>query len=326
MKMTNGSNSQTATEQADKDTRTSPLGGPTMPSKRRNAFSDGTDLSYHTPIPTESKPIEVQQRLEVALRQNIMFNHLQQDERNAVFAAMFEVPFKSGERIIEQGAEGDNFYVVDAGTCDIYVSKNGGEPVRVMDVSEGGSFGELALISGQKRAATVIARTDVRLWAIGRPAYRRILMEATVKKRTLYQEFLEKVSILHHLDKYERVSLADALEECSFESNQVIVRQGDSGDKFYIIVEGEVRVTQRDANGTEAELAILRSSDYFGEIALLTDRPRAATVTAITKTKCVEMDRQRFNRLLGPCEDILRRNMEMYNQYMSASKAASDHQ
>ena len=69
--------------------------------------------------------------------------------------------------------------------------------------------------------------------------------------------------------------------------------------------------------GIEKEVAKLGPSDYFGEIALLTDRPRAATVIAVSPLKCVKMDRERFNRVLGPCEDILRRNMEEYNAYMS---------
>ena len=59
------------------------------------------------------------------------------------------------------------------------------------------------------------------------------------------------------------------------------------------------------------------SSSYFGEVALLTDRPRAATVHAVGTCKCVKMDRERFNRVMGPCEDILRRNMDLYNLYMS---------
>lgn len=58
-----------------------------------------------------------------------------------------------------------------------------------------GSFGELALIYGTPRAATVKAKTDVKLWAIDRDTYRRILMGSTIRKRKLYEEFLSKVNI-----------------------------------------------------------------------------------------------------------------------------------
>lgn len=66
----------------------------------------------------------------------------------------------------------------------------------VTTIQEGGSFGELALIYGTPRAATVKAKTDVKLWGIDRDSYRRILMGSTIRKRKMYEEFLSRVSIL----------------------------------------------------------------------------------------------------------------------------------
>lgn len=66
----------------------------------------------------------------------------------------------------------------------------------VTTIGEGGSFGELALIYGTPRAATVRAKTDVKLWGIDRDSYRRILMGSTIRKRKMYEEFLSRVSIL----------------------------------------------------------------------------------------------------------------------------------
>ena len=75
--------------------------------------------------------------------------------------------------------------------CQIYVNND-----YTGSISESGSFGELALIYGTPRAATIKAKTDVKLWAIDRDSYRRILMGSTIRKRKLYESFLEKVSIL----------------------------------------------------------------------------------------------------------------------------------
>lgn len=58
---------------------------------------------------------------------------------------------------------------------------------------------------------------------------------------------------------------------------------------------------------------------FAGEIALLLDRPRAATVIARGPLKCVKLDRSRFERVLGPCSDILKRNISQYNSYVSLS-------
>ena len=57
----------------------------------------------------------------------------------------------------------------------------------------------------------------------------------------------------------------------------------------------------------------------IGEIALLLDRPRAATVVARGPLKCVKLDRARFERVLGPCADILKRNITQYNSFVSLS-------
>jgi len=188
----------------------------------------------------------------------------------------------------------------------------------VQHITSGGSFGELALIYNTPRAADVVAITPVKLWVIDRVTYRRVLMDSTIRKRKMYEEFLDKVPILAPLQKYERLVVADALEPVNFKKGEVIVKQGDTGDVFYIIIEGCATVTQIDRDGVEKHLVDLKTSDYFGEIALLTDRPRAATVIASSDNlKCVRLDRARFNRVLGPCEDILRRNMEAYNKYMA---------
>jgi len=115
----------------------------------------------------------------------------------------------------------------------------------VTTIGEGGSFGELALIYGTPRAATVRAKTDVKLWGIDRDSYRRILMGSTIRKRKMYDEFLSRVSILESLDKWERLTVADALEPVSFDESETIVRQGEPGNDFYIIVEGCATVLQQ---------------------------------------------------------------------------------
>ena len=72
-------------------------------------------------------------------------------------------------------------------------------------------------------------------------------------------------------------------------------------------------------NEQAAEVGRLGPSDYFGEIALLLDRPRAATVIARGPLRCVKLDRARFERVLGLCADILKRNITQYNSFVSLS-------
>lgn len=256
-----------------------------------------------------------------AIASNVLFTHLDESERADMFDAMFPVQCLPGETVISQGDEGDNFYIVDSGEVEVLVN---GEPVTT--IGEGGSFGELALIYGTPRAATVRARSALKLWGLDRDSYRRILMGSTIRKRRMYDKFLSRVSILESLEEWERLTVADALEPVSFTDQETIVRQGEPGNDFYIIVEGTAVVLQqrnRSANGEPegeaVEVGRLGPSDYFGEIALLLDRPRAATVRAAGSLKCVKLDRARFERVLGLCADILKRNIAQYNSFVSLS-------
>lgn len=253
--------------------------------------------------------------LSKAIEKNVLFSHLDDSEKADIFDAMFPVIHKAGESIINQGDEGDNFYVIDEGEVDVYVNNN-----LVTSISESGAFGELALIYGTPRAATVKAKTDVKLWAIDRDTYRRILMGSTIRKRKMYEEFLSKVSILDSLDKWERLTIADALVPITFPDGHIVVEQGHAGEDFYIIEEGKAIVLQqKNENEPQVEVGQLGPGDYFGEIALLFNRPRAATVRACGTLKCVKLDRARFERLLGNLADILKRNMEHYNSLVSLS-------
>jgi cAMP-dependent protein kinase regulator len=64
-------------------------------------------------------------------------------------------------------------------------------------------------------------------------------MGSTIKKRKMYEEFLSKVKILHELDQWERLTVADALESVQFNDGDTIVSQGEKGNDFFIIVEGK---------------------------------------------------------------------------------------
>lgn len=251
--------------------------------------------------------------LRKAFAKHVLFAHLDDTERSDIFDAMFPVEKEPGEVIIQQGDEGDNFYVIDKGDVEVFVGDK-----HVLTLGQGGSFGELALIYGTPRAATIKAKEKAKLWGIDRDSYRRILMGSTMRKRKMYEDFLAKVPILQSLDSWERMTVADALEPCQFDDGQVIIKQGDPGDDFFIIIEGEAVCLQvPEGSSEQKEVGKLGPSGYFGEIALILDRPRAATVVAKGPLKCVKLDRGRFERVLGPCSDILKRNISQYNSYVS---------
>ena len=88
------------------------------------------------------------------------------------------------------------------------------------------------------RAATAKASSDVKMWGLDRDSYRRILMGSTMRKRTMYEALLSRVSILSSLDNWELMTIADSLQPVTFPDGEVIMRQGDRGEDFFIIVAG----------------------------------------------------------------------------------------
>ncbi|EPZ32488.1 camp-dependent protein kinase regulatory subunit [Rozella allomycis CSF55] len=259
------------------------------------------------------KSDEARMRIASAISNNLLFRNLEGDQRNEIVDAMFEKKVSSGVAVIVQGEEGDNFYVVDSGKFDVIVDGK-----KVIEVGPGGSFGQLALMYNTPRAATVKASEDSVLWAVDRVTFRRYIVNNTFRKRKLYESFLKTVPILSSLQQSEIVKIADALEPIEYDNEEVIVEQGNRGDSFYILVEGEAVVLKRPDNNLDAEPVEVnhyKPGDYFGEIALLNDSPRAATVIAKGNVKCVSLDAQAFTRLLGPIMDILKRNLDQYHKY-----------
>ncbi len=215
-------------------------------------------------------------------------------------------------QVIIQGDAGDYFYVVEKGTFDVYVNNSGalqpgpyGLGQQVGIIQAGGSFGELALMYNAPRAATVVsAEPNCTLWALDRVTFRRILMESTFARRRLYEGFLEEVPLLATLTPYERSKIADALETLKFPAGHAIIKQGDIGKSFFILESGEADAYK---SGNPQSVKHYKKGDFFGELALLNDAPRAASIVSATEVKVATMGKAAFARLLGPVEGIMRR-------------------
>lgn len=176
---------------------------------------------------------------------------------------------------------------------------------RVGNIQAGGSFGELALMYNAPRAATVISgEAGCTLWALDRLTFRRILMESTFARRRMYESFLEEVPLLSSLTPYERSKIADALETRKFAPGEMIIREGDPGESFYLLESGEADVYKGQ---TSNKVLHYKKGDFFGELALLNDAPRAASVVAASEVKVATLGKSAFQRLLGPVEGFLRR-------------------
>jgi len=209
--------------------------------------------------------------------------------------------------------------VAQEGGFDIYASaqeddeEEGAAPQEkaeaqiVNTVGPGGSFGELALLYFVPRAATVKATQDSVVWVIDRKNFKDILMKVSDGKIKDYIKYLDGVSILSSLLAEEKKEVAKALVEMHFAKDELVIQQGEPGNTFYILYDGEVSIIKDDQVATNLAASTARgTAQYFGEKALLDSEVRGATVRVKSETaKTLVLDRDSFNMLLGPLKEII---------------------
>ncbi|KAF0036809.1 hypothetical protein F2P81_012121 [Scophthalmus maximus] len=253
------------------------------------AFNPDDDDEDTEPRVVHPKTDEQRCRLQEACRDILLFKTLDQEQFSEVLDAMFELRVQPGDHVIDQGDDGDNFYVIERGVYDI-------------------------LVSG----------------TCDRSTFRRLIVKNNAKKRRMYETFIESVPLLKSLEATERMKIVDVLGAKQFPDGERIITQGDGADCFYIVESGEVKIMMKSktkadhADNAEVEITRCTRGHYFGELALVTNKPRAASAYAVGNVKCVVIDIQAFERLLGSCKEIMKRNIAHYEEQLVALRRGAD--
>merc|ERR1711871_1806834 len=141
---------------------------------------------------------------------------------------------------------------------------------------------------------------------------RKVLNDAANRRSEKYVELIKEVTITEGnttkklfdvLTKTEMLHIADALENEKFAPGDLIIRQGEAGDFFYIIESGKV-----DVEVDKKKVTTLEAGGFFGEKALLKEDVRAATCKAATAVSCLSLGREDFTMMLGSIGDLLSGN------------------
>jgi cGMP-dependent protein kinase len=237
---------------------------------------------------------------------NLLFETMTVDQKYAIIDRMHKNMISSGVEMIVEGEDGDEFYVIDNGEFDVYVK---GE--KVATLGKGKCCGELALLYDAPRNATVKATCDSVVWCVQRADFRNALQTMYERKDAKHMELLRKLEIFHSLLTNELHLISDACTHHDYKEGEHIVKEGEQGDRFYMIMEGEA--TWSKSNGTSGSV----TSGYFGELALMNHVTRQATIIAKTDMKTLELKRADFVLLLGPVEDIMKAKAKIYKSSQS---------
>ena len=121
-----------------------------------------------------------------------------------------------------------------------------------------------------------------------------IRSDVLVQEAAIVSQMLMRCDVFKHLTPRGLAQMADNLQSESFEENQAVIRQGDVGDKFYLIRTGSVAVKRDDE-----QVAVLKEGDFFGEMALLTGEPRNASVFTLEQTDLYSLSQDQFKKAIA---------------------------
>lgn len=206
--------------------------------------------------------------------------------------------------MIIQGEQGDKFYLIESGTVEVWVRDDEGNETKVAELERGDYFGERALLSDIPRTATCRAKTSVRVLSLGKEDFddlvaRRFELAENLDEAMVRAELLSAMPLFTEINPSHVKIIASKLTAESHPPGAVIIRQGDIGDKFYLIESGTVSVRRPgEDTGEETVVARLGQGEYFGEIALLMNVPRTASVVAETDVKLLSLDSGSFEQMV----------------------------
>lgn len=211
--------------------------------------------------------------------------------------------YAANETIVREGDEPDGFYLVEHGTV---IVRRASSAAPVATLGSGECFGEAGLLTRARRNATVSAGpAGARLRVLGRDAFLAMVEASDLVDGEIGALLRRRVAIdrlraaAPSLDGQGRAEALPEFRPRTCRAGEIIVRQGDPADAFFVIVSGGVDVWRRDPTGAEAAVARLEAGDYFGEVGLLGHAPRNATVIAgAAGVSLLVADVEAFERLL----------------------------
>ncbi|MCY1035412.1 cyclic nucleotide-binding domain-containing protein [Corallococcus sp. BB11-1] len=211
---------------------------------------------------------------------------------------------QAGQVVVREGDPGHSMFVVLEGRVAVLRGNDGAANTEVGRLGAGEFFGELALLTGTKRTATVVTVEDVVLLELTQAGVRELGKDYGVKgdemqlaaKERLLADTLRSNPLIAALPQEVQHELGDAFVPCTVPAGTTLLTRGQPGDALYVLLRGRCEVFHTHGDGRQSPYPLLEEGALFGEISLLRSRLATATVRTVTPCTLLKLEREVFRK------------------------------
>jgi len=262
-----------------------------------------------------------------------LLENLEMSDLALIGAAVMQKKFANDQILLKMGDHQTHFYIIREGKCTVQIPSSEEQSSRtVATLSAGDFFGEQGLTRNEQAPCTIISKGEVTVWLVSIKFTRSVLRKTHILDEIVHREAISasvsgeqydihsapqnvirrksrkvKANIVNALRSnvlFESIgiqqvdAIVDLMWKQSYEPGQIVIKEGDMGDFFYLIESGSFDVYVQDDGKYNHHAATLTEWMTFGELSLMYNAPRAATIKSSTPTICWVLDRHNVRRIL----------------------------
>ncbi|WP_225207024.1 cyclic nucleotide-binding domain-containing protein [Novosphingobium huizhouense] len=215
--------------------------------------------------------------------------------------------YPSGATVFEKNDPGSSLFAIADGSVHVRLDPN--DASKVVPIPQGSIFGEVGLISGRRRGATIVAAQDCICVEISRNAALKLQSQVPSARRAIERISIERQLLQMFgsgLTSGDVVEVVETAKILSVRAGDAIIREGDDDKDIYVIRVGSM-IVEKEVGGKPVFLSYLPAGSYVGEMALIDGGQRTATVRAAIKSEVIRVDGEAFGRVLAAKPALLER-------------------
>ena len=249
----------------------------------------------------------VEEWLAFLRRRVSIFNEMSMLQMREFMLDSDPVSYRAGDVIFARNEPGSSLFAIADGSVVVEVDPT--NPAVTVPIDQGSIVGEVGLISGRKRGATVRAASGAIVVEIPRNAALKLMSTVPAAKREITRISTERQLLQMLGSGVSREDLVEVLESAeivSVRAGEAIINEGEENYDIFVIRQGSM-VVEKDIGGKPVFLSYLPAGSYVGEMALIDGGRRTATVRAAIKSEVIKMNGDAFRHLLEVKPELLRR-------------------